>query len=136
MKDPLHDIVMSEQRKAERDGTEVARVTTFVELSDGVRLEGVAKDISDGGMGIAGQTDGLKVGEELDLILVVLEDQKVHYRVEIKHIDRKEEFYGVQFRSRPQPVEERVMMWCKHCRREYSGTATFCPSCGGKLQKR
>jgi len=136
MKDPLHDIVMNEQRKAERDGTEIARITTFIELSDGTRLEGVARDISDGGMGIAGPTDGLNVGEEIDLILVVLKDQKVHYRAEIKHIDRLDEFYGIQFRSHPQPVEERVMMCCKHCRREYPSTASFCPSCGGRLHKR
>jgi hypothetical protein len=136
MTNALHDIVMNEQRKAERDGTEGVQITTFVELSDGTKLEGVAKDISDGGMGIAGPTDGLNVGETVDLILVVLEDQKVHYRAEIMHIDRTDDFYGVQFRSSPQPVEDRVMMWCKLCRREYSSTAKFCPTCGGKLRRR
>ncbi len=136
MTDSLHKIVMNEQRRAERDGTNDARITTFIELSDGTKLEGVAKDISDGGLRISGPTEGLKVGEEIDLILVVLEDQKVHYRALVKHIDRREEFYGLQFRTGPQPVEERPVMWCKRCRREFPGTANFCPACGSKLQRR
>lgn len=136
MTNSLHNTVMNEQRRAERDGTDDARITTFIELSDGTKLEGVAKDISDGGLRVSGPTEGLNIGDEIDLILVVLEDQKVHYRAVVKHIDRREEFYGLQFRTGPQPVEEQTMMWCKRCRREYSGTANFCPGCGAKLHRR
>lgn len=136
MTDSLHNIVMKEQRRADRDGTDEARITTFIELSNGTKLEGVAKDISDGGMGVSGPTEGLNVGDETDIILVVLKDQKVRYRVGVKHIDRREEFYGLQFRSRPQPIEEQTAMWCKRCRREFPGTANFCPGCGAKLHRR
>jgi len=136
MTDPLHDMIMNEQRRAERDGTELCSVTTFVELADGTRLEGVAKDLSDGGMGIAGPTDGLNVGDEVDLILVVLEDQKVRYRAEIMHIDHMNQFFGLRFRSPPEPVEEHVAMWCRRCRREFASTVNFCPACGTKLHRR
>ncbi|MGD2109895.1 MAG: PilZ domain-containing protein [Phycisphaerae bacterium] len=135
MSESLHEMVMREQRRDDRDGTEEASITTFVELPDGSKLEGVAKDISDGGMGVAGPTEGLHVGDVIDLILVVLEDQKVHYKAEVKHIDRTDDFFGLQFRSGPQPVEERITMWCKQCRREYAESANFCPRCGWRLRR-
>jgi rRNA maturation endonuclease Nob1 len=124
-----------EQRLTDRDGTEEARITSFVDLPDGTALEGVAKDISDGGVRISGPTTGLKVGDEVDVLLVVLEDQKVHYRAEVRHVDPEEESYGLKFTSRPQPVEGREMRRCRRCRREYSSSANFCPICGEKLRR-
>ena len=124
-----------EQRLTDRDGTDEARITSFVDLPDGSALEGVAKDVSDGGARISGPTTGLKVGDEVDVVLVVLEDQKVHYRAEVRHVDPEEEFYGLRFTSRPQPIDEREMRLCRRCRREYSPTANFCPICGEKLRR-
>ena len=132
----LHEAVISEQRKSERDRTNDARITSFIQLPNGTTLEGVAKDISDGGMKIAGSTQGLNIDDEFDIVLVVLNDQKIRYKVKVRHIDRIGEFYGLKFLAGPQPVEDTPAMWCKRCRREFSGTANFCPDCGQRLRRR
>jgi hypothetical protein len=98
------EAVLPEQRTDRRDEISIG-VSTFAELPDGSVLEGAVRDISDHGARIAGATDGLEAGDRIRIVFVVQSDQKVRYDCEIKHLNREERFYGVQFLSKPQPLD-------------------------------
>jgi hypothetical protein len=95
---------MGEQRKTEREHTITPPISCLLELADGTVLEGMVRDISDGGARVSASVDGLKQGDELQLALVLQFGQKIVYRAEVKHVDPQGEFFGLKFTSSPQSV--------------------------------
>jgi c-di-GMP-binding flagellar brake protein YcgR len=95
---------MDDQRKAIRDERVMPAVSCFAELADGTQHEGVVTDLSDTGARISGAVAGLADGDEIQLVLVV-QQQKIVYRCVVRHVNSSERFYGVEFKSRPKPVQ-------------------------------
>ena len=56
---------------------------------------------------MAGDTTGLKVGDEAELILVVQAYQKVVCRCQIEHIEPNKARFGVKFLSKARIIKER-----------------------------
>lgn len=126
---------MTEQRVADREAGLVPGISAFLWLPGGTSLEGVVRDISDGGVKIAGHTTGVNVGDILELILVVQGDQKIKYKCEVCHVESDEETYGVRFLSGPELVLDPKVTSkrCTRCKREYALEWRFCGKCGCEL---
>jgi c-di-GMP-binding flagellar brake protein YcgR len=129
----MADESVAEQRRSRRDTEIVPGITSFVESNAGSTLEGVVRDVSDGGVKIAGATTGLSVGDEVQLVLVLAGNQKVGCRCDVRHIELGET-YGLKFRSQPQPITERRVARCTYCDREFSPDLRYCGYCGGRLR--
>ena len=102
---PEQQSATAEQRSAGRDDILGPGISAFAQLSDGSVLEGVVRDLSDGGVKIAGPTAGLATGAEIDVIFVIQGDQKVRYRGVVRHVDNTGRAYGVEFRSPPEQLD-------------------------------
>ena len=126
---------MAEQRESDRETTISPPITCFTDLPDGSVLEGVVVDMSDTGARVSGDTSGLSVGDDIRLVLVVLADQKVVYHAEVRHLDSQRRFFGIRFKSGPQPLEaddtdRNKQMCCGH-----KQNTPFCAHCGRPLAK-
>ncbi len=97
----------AEQRRTPREGTADKDVRTRATLADGSVLEGIVEDISLGGAKISGATAGLNTGEEIQLVFLFPSNERVGYRCQVRHVDPAGGFFGVEFRSEPQPIEVR-----------------------------
>ena len=96
---------MAEKRLAGRDMTTDHDVRTLVELPDGSVLDGRVADVSVGGARVAGPATGLTIGDEVRLVFVFRTNERVAYRGQVKHIDPEGRFFGLEFKSDPQPIE-------------------------------
>lgn len=125
---------MAEKRKAQRDANVCAGISSFTMLDDGSYLEGVAKDVSDGGARIAGEVDGLSVGQKVGLGLLI-QGQKVRYTCEIMHIDVDAKVYGLKFLDGPSTVaaSEQKVRYCLKCQMAFDEEFGFCGHCGSEL---
>ena len=125
-----------EQRSTYRDIDVCLGISSFTMLQDGSYLEGVVKNVSDGGARIAGEIEGLSEGQNVDLGLVI-QGQKIRYSCVIMNIDSDVNHYGVKFLSGPSPMasdNQRVRL-CLKCQRTYKPEFRFCVICGGELSR-
>jgi len=125
-----------DHRQAHRDELLNVGITAFAELPDGQVLEGVVRDVSDGGARISGPTEGMSVGDELRVVLVIDRDQKVAHVCDVRHVDHETESYGVAFKSKPQLLEgpNPATKYCHRCNRRYAAEWVFCGQCGTELK--
>ena len=125
---------MNERRKAKREPS--VGVTALVHRSDGSVLEGTVQNVSEGGAKILADPTGLKVGDTVDLILVV-QGEKVRFVCEVKHLRASVRSLGVHFRSGRQAVAEpsNKVRRCMNCRRDFPADCNYCSHCGQKLVK-
>ena len=98
--------MMFEQRREFRDEEIRPAISCFVATTDGTIFEGVIVDISDTGARIAGRNEGLSVGDEIEITLVVQSYQKVIYRCVVRHVDSEQGFCGIEFLSKPSLVKQ------------------------------
>lgn len=124
------DEVAAEQRQSYRD--DMTGTTCFVQLSDGSFLEGVVRDVSEGGIGVVGATTGLAPGDEVRLTLVVMGDQRVGCRCEVRHL--AEHGYGLSYQSKLEHLEETRVAFCVQCKFHFSPELKFCAYCGRHLK--
>ncbi len=126
------DTTAADQRVARREP--MLGVTAMVRSANGIVLEGVVQDVSDGGIGISGDATGLNSGDKIEVVLVI-QGEKVGYFGAIRHMDALNRFYGVHFESGPFRGEQRqeVVKQCKQCRRNYPDEHKFCFRCGQRL---
>lgn len=127
---------MVEQRRSERETTISPPISCFADLPDGTVLEGVVVDLSDQGARVSGLPSGLRVGDEIRLVLVILADQRVVYRAEVKHLDVPGRFFGLRFTSGPQPLETEDRDLTKQMCCGHKQDTPFCAYCGRLLHKR
>ena len=97
---------MLEKRQYPREDSIHPGISTLLEFADGSLLDGVVIDISDIGARVAGEADGLAIGDEYRIILIVQAYQKVAFRCVVRHIDPEAACYGIEFLSKPQLVEK------------------------------
>jgi c-di-GMP-binding flagellar brake protein YcgR len=120
-----------EQRQSVREAGVVGGVSSFIALPDGRELEGIVRDISEGGVKISGKTDGLSNGYDVELTVVVMGDQRVGCQAEVRHVE--EDGYGLEFRGPLEPCHKEVVPMCCDCHREYPKDFKYCGLCGMKL---
>jgi len=127
----------ADKRCAPRDDMRDAGITCFITRPDGTKLEGVARDVSDGGAKISGPHDNLRTGDTVELVLVVLGQQKVRYEAEVRHIDHLEKTIGVRFKSGPTVMEgtSSQATRCSKCRKTFPGDYRFCAYCGQRVSR-
>jgi hypothetical protein len=77
------------------------RIQVRVDLSDDRTLWGWLENVSQQGMRIAGELDGLTVGSEIDVILVYPSTMRIKYRCSIKHLDAERKCWGAEMISAP-----------------------------------
>jgi len=128
--------VAEEQRTADRDMDVCVGISSFTMLQGGSYLEGVVKDVSDGGCRIAGDVDGLSVGLKVDLGMVI-RGEKIRYSCQIMHIEPDAKTYGLKFLSGPTPVapEDPEARRCLKCRMTFDPHWNFCGICGSELTR-
>jgi hypothetical protein len=95
---------MVERRKHPRKAMPRKRVQVYVDHLNGNVTRGWLEDMSQDGIRIAGNTDGLTVGDELDVILLYPSTMKVRYRCKVAHIHPGEAFWGAKTISQPSLV--------------------------------
>ncbi len=98
---------MLEQRQHPREESVRPGISTLLEFADGSLLNGVVIDISDTGARVAGEADGLALGDEYRIVLIVQAYQKVAFRCVVRHIDSEAACYGIEFLSKPQLVKKK-----------------------------
>ncbi len=125
---------MNNQRTANRETDVCTGVSCFAKLPNGDVLEGVMKDVSDGGARISGKTDGLSVGQEIGLKLV-LNGERVGYVGIVANIAPDCLSYGARFKSGPTPITDgdTKPKRCVKCRQWYDSSVNFCGTCGSEL---
>ncbi len=125
-----------EHRSTHREIDVCLGISSFTMLKDGSYLEGVVKDVSDGGARIAGEIEGLSVGQNVDLGLVI-QGQKIRYSCVIMHVDPDAKTYGLKFVSGPTPMEAetRKARRCIMCQKTYDPELNYCGICGGELTR-
>ena len=128
------EVSVDERRRSDREATTAAWMTCFLELSDGTTVEGVLKNISEGGAQVAAPTTNLHLGDHARIVIVLLGDQKVQCRCQIRHIDRQADRFGISFASPPEALDEDRRKRCTVCRLRHPASTNFCPRCGNKLQ--
>lgn len=121
------EATLPEQRAALREDITVG-VCAFVELPNGDVLEGAVRDISERGAKIAGSTEGLIPDEVVRIVFVIQADQKVLYECRIKHVQHDETYFGVEFLSRPKPLDPEYLPVGKEPSRPVA-IARGCPEC-------
>ena len=126
------EVTVPESRGAKREP--ILGVTVMVRSASGVVVEGVVQDVSDGGIGISGDTAGLHSGDKIEVVLVI-QGERVGYFGEIRHMDMPGRFYGVHFESGPFRGEQKreAIKQCKQCHRDYPDEHKFCFRCGQRL---
>lgn len=125
-----------ENRTTYRDTLLSTGITAFAETPDGQVLEGVVRDVSDGGARISGPTDGLHIGDEIRVVLVIDCDQKVAHICEVRHIDAEGRNFGIEFKSKPQLLDgpNPTRKYCHLCNERYTSDWVFCGQCGMELK--
>lgn len=125
-----------ENRSTHREIDVCLGISSFTMLKDGSYLEGVVKDVSDGGARISGEIRGLSVGQDVDLGIVI-QGQKIRYTCVIMHIDPDAKNYGLRFVSGPSPMESdnRNVRLCIMCQKTYDPEFNYCGICGGELTR-
>jgi len=94
------------------------------------------QDVSSGGVKVSGNPSGLKVGDALDIALVV-QGEKVRYACEVKHVQTVKRSFGVSFQSGPKQGEsDTKVKRCMQCRRDFSMDCKYCSQCGQRLATR
>ncbi len=91
---------MDERREHPRETTLVSAVSGQIRLPSGKMLDGSVLDLSERGAKIVGDTDGLAVGIEVDVMLLLPLDVKVGYRCRVKRIDADGKSWGARFTSK------------------------------------
>ena len=129
----VHQTSDSERRESDREPTTDVWMSCFLELGDGTVIEGVVKNFSQGGAKIVATSAAVDVGDEARVVIVLLGDQKVQCRCEVRHVDRETNTLGLRFLSRPEPVEEVRSKRCGRCRKQFSASSNYCPRCGRRL---
>ncbi len=124
------DQVAADNRVSHRDN--MTGTTSIVQRADGSMLEGVVRNVSDGGLGIIGVQDGLAVGDEISLTLVVAGDQRVGCTCVVRHLG--DGFYGLEYRSKLEQLEETRIAYCKSCKFQFPPDLKFCGYCGRHLK--
>ncbi len=122
---------MDEKRQFDREP--MVGVTTLVHCRDGTVLEGVVRDVSDGGVQVFGDAAGLVTGDPIDLVLVV-DGQSIRYDCEVRRVDHAERLYGIRFLSGPkllQPAHK--VKRCMRCNRDFPTDCNYCSHCGQRL---
>jgi PilZ domain len=121
-----------EQRAAKREP--LVGITAMVRSENGVVLEGVVQDVSDGGIGISGDMTGLLPGEKVEVVLVI-QGERVGYFGQVRHMDPRNQLYGVLFKTGPSRGyhQNEAMKECRQCRKEYPEEHKFCFRCGQRL---
>jgi len=124
-------------RESVRDEVVCTGVSSFTFLQSGATLEGVARDVSDGGARISGSVEGLSPGDTVELELVV-HDNKVRYLARVKHVDAENKLYGLEYIAGPTVIEPEsaVDRQCLKCRRDYEPPWRFCGICGSDLVRK
>jgi hypothetical protein len=109
-------------------------VTVMIRSATGVVHEGVVLDVSDGGVGVSGDTTGFHSGDKIELVLNI-QGERVGYFGDIRHIDAANRTYGVHFESGPfrGDVQREFTKQCKACRKDYPDEHKFCFRCGQRL---
>jgi len=132
--EPSTDSTTKDLRSSERDKEVCTGVSSFTFLQNGTILEGVARDVSDGGARISGTVEGLARGDTVELELVIRED-KIRYLARVKHVDQAQKQYGLEYLAGPSVVEpERpVKRTCLKCQRDFEPPWRFCGMCGSDL---
>ena len=124
---------MDEKRHGNRDTRITPAISCIVKMPGGTTIDGVVEDLSDDGAGIAGNNvEGLFPGDTIEMILIVLADQKVVYQAEVRHIEPDANFFGVKFTSAPTPYNADDANAEKICCSHVQHTP-FCAHCGKRL---
>ena len=125
---------MSEQRQTEREQEVTPAISCLAELPDGTVLEGVVKDLSDGGARVSTSKAGLAEGDEMQLIFVIQPDQRVVRRCQVKHVGADGKSIGLQFVSSPEPVDTNEYLLPNTCCGRRQDTP-YCAYCGTRLRR-
>lgn len=107
-------------------------ISCLAELPNGTTLEGVVKDISDGGARVSTSTTGLSEGDEIQLVFIVQPDQKVARRCEVRYVDHERNSFGLQFKTSAEPIQQDDCGAAKTCC-EHTQDTPFCAYCGSRL---
>lgn len=131
------DQPQADLRESERDEAACIGVSSFTFLHSGAILEGVARDVSDGGARISGSVEGLSIDDTVELELAV-RDNKVRYLARVKHVDAENRFYGLEYLAGPTVIEPETAVdrQCLKCRRDYEPPWRFCGICGSDLVRK
>jgi hypothetical protein len=97
---PLRARKMNERREHSRETTLVSAVSGQIRLPSGKMLDGSVYDLSERGAKIVGDTAGLTVGVEVNLMLLLPLDVKIGYGCRVKHIDPDGKSWGARFTSK------------------------------------
>jgi hypothetical protein len=97
---PLRARKMDERREHPRETTLVGAVPGQIRLPSCKMLDGSVFDLSERGAKIVGDTTGLTVGTEVNLMLLLPLDVKVGYGCRVKHIDPDGKSWGARFTSK------------------------------------
>ena len=89
---------MKEQRGSPRHTTLEMAVLVRAVHSDTIVLGGSIRDLSETGARIVGDTRGLRVGQEINVLFLMPLNRRITYPAIVKHIE-PDESYGVQFMS-------------------------------------
>lgn len=95
---------MEERRRTERQGVAGFDVRCRVLLGDGRTILGTVVDVSEGGARIRGQTEGIAVDDEIQVVFLYRTGEQVSHRCTICHVAPKDNEYGVRFDSKPFPI--------------------------------
>lgn len=135
--DQPEDPLATDLRESDRDEAVCTGVSSFTFLQDGTILEGVARDVSDGGARISGSVEGISADDTVELELVV-HDNKVRYLARVKHVDVENRLYGLEYLAGPTVIEPETAVdrHCLKCRRDYEPPWRFCGICGSDLVRK
>lgn len=122
----------AEARDAKREP--MIGITAMVRTARGIVVEGVVQDVSDGGLGITGECNGLHTGDDVEVVLVI-RGEKVGYLGQIRHLDESGSSYGIKFASGPFRGDQKreTTKECRACKKDYPDEHTFCFRCGQRL---
>jgi len=95
----------SERRAAARELVLARGVECQTTLPDGSVSMGAIYDCSLGGVRVTTTTNGMRVGENVNIMFVFPTGEKVGYRATVIHVNEALGFFGVRFDSDPIPVE-------------------------------
>ena len=95
---------MDERRRTERQGVAEFDVRRRVLLSEGRTVLGKVIDVSEGGARIRGQTDGIAVDDQLQVVFLYRTGEQVSHRCPICHLAPGDNEFGVRFDSDPFPI--------------------------------
>ena len=90
-----------DERREDPRGTALAHaIQSQAQLPSGQILKGSLHDLSRQGVKIVGDTTGLALGAEVNLMLLLPLDVKVGYRCVVRRIDRDRKSWGANLTSR------------------------------------